>query len=44
MNALTDSHWGAVKCILRYLRGTTTYGLHITHSSSFALHGFIDAD
>ena len=44
IHAPTDSHSGAVKCILRYLRGTTTYGLHITHSSSFALHGFIDAD
>ena len=44
MHAPTDSHWGAVKRILRYLRGTTTYGLHITHSSSFALHGFTDAD
>jgi hypothetical protein len=44
MHAPTDSHWGAVKRILRYLRGTTTYGLHITCSSSFALHGFIDAD
>ena len=44
MHAPTDSHWGAVKRILRYLRGTTTYGLHITRSSSFALHGFTDAD
>ena len=35
---------GAVKPILGYLRGTTTYGLHITCSSSFDLHGFIDAD
>ena len=44
MHAPTDSHWGVVKRILRYLRGTTTYGLHITRSSSFALHGFTDAD
>ena len=44
MHAPTDSHWGAVKRIMRYLRGTTTYGLHITRSSSFALHGFTDAD
>jgi hypothetical protein len=29
---------------LHYLRGTTTHGLHITRSSSFALHGFTDAD
>jgi len=33
-----------VKCILRYLRGTTSHGLHITRSSFFALHGFTDAD
>jgi len=30
--------------VLRYLRGTTSHGLHITRSSSFALHGFTDAD
>jgi len=34
----------AVKRILRYLQGTTSYGLHITRGSSFALHGFTDAD
>jgi hypothetical protein len=44
MHALTDSQWDAVKHILRYLRGTTTYGLYITRSSSFALYGFTDAD
>jgi histone deacetylase 1/2 len=44
MHAPTDSHWSAVKRILCYLQGTTTYGLHITHSSSFAPHGFTDAD
>jgi len=44
MHASTDSHWGAVKRILCYLRGTTTYGLHITRSSSFDLHGFTDAN
>jgi hypothetical protein len=27
-----------------YIRGTTTYGLHITRNSSFDLHGFTDAD
>jgi hypothetical protein len=32
----------AVKHILRYLRGTTLHGLHITRSYSFALHGFTD--
>jgi len=44
MHAPTDSHWAAVKRILRYLRGTASYGLHITRSTSFALHDFTDAD
>jgi hypothetical protein len=44
MHAPTESHWAAVKRILRYLRGTASHGLHITRSSSFALHGFTDAD
>jgi hypothetical protein len=44
MHAHTDSHWAAVKCILRYLKDTTSYGFHITRGSPFALHGFIDAD
>jgi len=44
MHAPTDSHWAAVKRILRYLRGTASHGLYITRSSSFALHGFTDAD
>jgi hypothetical protein len=29
---------------LRYLKGTTTHGLHITRSSSFSLHDFTNAD
>ena len=44
MHAPIESHWTAVKRILRYLRGTTSHGLHITRSSSSALHGFTDAD
>ena len=44
MHDPTDSHWAAVKHILRYLKGTTSYGFHITRGSSFALHGFIDDD
>jgi len=44
MHGPTDSHWVGIKCILRYLKGTTSYGFHITRTSSFALHGFMDAD
>ena len=35
---------GCRETILRYLRGTTSHGLHITRSSSFVLHGFTDAN
>jgi len=44
MHAPTDFHWAAVKHILRYLKGTTSYGFHMTRGSSFALHGFTNAD
>jgi histone deacetylase 1/2 len=44
MHAPTDSHWAVVKRILRYLKGTASYGFHITRGTSFALHGFTDAD
>ena len=44
MHAPTDSHWAAVKRILCYLKGTASYGFHITRGSFFALHGFTDAD
>ena len=40
IHAPTYSHWGVIKLILHYLRGTTTYGLHITCSSFFALDSF----
>ncbi|XP_073262717.1 uncharacterized protein [Populus alba] len=40
----TDFHWAAVKRILRYLKGTASHGFHITRGTSFALHGFTDAD
>jgi len=44
MHAPIDSYWAIIKCILRYLHGMTSYNLHITRSSFFALHGFMDAD
>jgi len=44
IHAPTYSHWGAIKHILCYLWVTTSYGLHITRSSSFALHGFTNTD
>lgn len=40
----TDAHWGAVKGIICYLKGTIHHGLHIHASSSFDLHAYSDAD
>jgi hypothetical protein len=36
--------WVAAKHILRYLRGTITYGLRYTFSGFLFLHGYADAD
>jgi hypothetical protein len=44
MHAPTNSHWVVVKRILRYLKGTTSYGFLITRGFFFSLHGFTDAD
>jgi histone deacetylase 1/2 len=40
----TDAHWGAVKRILRFVKGTVDYGLTIEKSETTALSGFSDAD
>lgn len=44
MHSPTILHWQAVKRLLRYLRGTSTYGLFITPSADFQLHCFSDSD
>jgi len=44
MHALVDAHWVANKRILHYLKGMVSFGLHITRSSFFSLHGFVDGD
>jgi hypothetical protein len=44
MDAFTDTYWAAVKCILCYLKGMISFGLHITRNSSFALHSFTDVN
>ena len=44
MHAPTESHWAAVKRILCYLKGTSSYDIHLTRGSSLSLHGFTDAD
>jgi hypothetical protein len=37
-------HWVAAKHILRYLRGTITYGLRYTSNGGLFLHGYEDVD
>jgi hypothetical protein len=37
-------HWVVENHILRYLRGTITYGLRNTSSGGLFLHGYADAD
>jgi len=44
MHAPTESHWATVQRILRYLKGTTSYGIHLTRGFSLSLHGFTNAD
>ncbi|GKA85498.1 putative RNA-directed DNA polymerase, partial [Tanacetum coccineum] len=43
MHSLTTNHWSAVKRILRYLRGTSNYGLLIKHNSGSVLHAYTDS-
>ena len=44
MHKPTQTHWQSVKRLLRYLKSTIQFGLHIYHSSCNALQGFCDAD
>jgi hypothetical protein len=43
MKNLGKEHWGEVKWILRYLRGTTTHALCFG-GSNIVLQGYIDLD
>jgi hypothetical protein len=44
LHAPTDEHWGAVKRILRYLKGCTKLGLMIVKNNSLLVSAFSDAD
>jgi len=37
-------HWVVAKHILRYLRGTITYGLRYTSNGGIFLHAYVDVD
>ncbi|CAL2268722.1 unnamed protein product [Prunus armeniaca] len=42
----SELHWTALKCLLRYLKGTIYHGLHLHRNTtlSLSLHAFSDAD
>lgn len=44
MQALTNTHWQALKCVLRYVLATLFECLHLQKSSLFSLNAFSYAD
>jgi hypothetical protein len=44
MHKLSILHWVSVKRILRYLKGTTNYGLFFNQQLSTSLNAFADVD
>lgn len=44
MHCPKNSHWQALKCILRSLRLTTHFRLHFATNSLFNIHVYSDAD
>ncbi|XP_021971319.1 uncharacterized mitochondrial protein AtMg00810-like [Helianthus annuus] len=44
MHAPCLSHWNALKRIIRYLQGTSEFGLHLSSSSALSIRAYTDAD
>lgn len=44
MHSSTVIHWQAAKQILRYLKGTIDFDLHLSPSNNLQLEGFVNAD
>ena len=44
MHAPSEHHWGTVKCLLRYLNGTSTLGIRLFALSLLLLQGFTNVD
>ncbi|XP_019152798.1 PREDICTED: uncharacterized protein LOC109149443 [Ipomoea nil] len=44
MHSPTQDHWGLLKRVLRYVKGTLNSGLRLSLSSSSAIHAFSDSD
>jgi hypothetical protein len=41
---ISKLHWKDAKCILRYVQGTITFGIHYAADSTLDLIGFTDSD
>ncbi|XP_031377996.1 uncharacterized protein LOC116193313 [Punica granatum] len=44
LSCASEAHMVAAKRVIRYLKGTSSYGLKFCRSSTFKLHGFSDSD
>ncbi|XP_019174040.1 PREDICTED: uncharacterized protein LOC109169616 [Ipomoea nil] len=44
MHSPTNDHWGLVKRVLRYIRGTLDYGLRLFVSGSSVIHAYSNSD
>ena len=44
MQSPLDTHWKAVKRILRYLSGTSSFSLHLRKSTDLRITGYSDSD
>lgn len=44
MHSPTTEHWQAAKRVLRYLAGTSSYGIYFRKGNPLTLHAFSDAD
>jgi hypothetical protein len=44
MSAPQSTHYAAILCILRYVKGTMFHGLHFSFHSSLELQAYFDAD
>ncbi|XP_019188887.1 PREDICTED: uncharacterized protein LOC109183157 [Ipomoea nil] len=44
MHTQTVDHWGMVKRVLRYIKGTLDYGLRLSSSPTTAIHAYSDSD